>query len=968
MKRFIVNLVCFSILFSNQSFAQPPTDDEVTDWYIRQTKRFHGIDSDSYTRDLFQIEDKTCTIETIPSRSEEHEVTSVLFKPKAEGRHPLFVHLHGGDEKKDAFNKRKFSLLILEMLTRGFAVLCPNFTKETPASDIKSVLDKIKTRDDLDPNSMYLHGFSNGATVGFRVLPQLASYFSGVHLQVGFFSELHDYDLDSIPKELPLFFSVAGRDEEASPERALTLIEALHKKGNNVDFHMMKNGGHHMVDTSFIKKEGSTYHVSNEPNQGTPYYDSLKEFVAYKTKVFGDFKKKPTRFDAKKTGEKLTAALQFLGKEESFVPLSYSLFPINKEEKGCSWWTKYVSFGKLLKPSVPPEKPAVPLVIVCDTETSWQTLIGHDGLKEYLDKGYALFFAEPSRAFSVGNILEDLRLIKEKLANSNEINFAKIHLYGFRKGVPAVLRMLSDLTRGLSKEEKELSESIRAAYFQNPIFGVACDLDPKEGIAFSALPTHLPFIFSVEDNFPFTYQTLYAIKRLCSFWKTVDLETSTQVPDMGEGAGDPAAGARRAEFDIASQASTSLEKAELSSVESIEAFFGLLDEACSTREEPSAVFLKAARTLPPPSKTYLEHYTGRRLLKSADLDPAIRTLLPMLKREKTYSVAEKACTVEERLLSQFGDNVTVLYHSAPADVACFYLIISAFERILTMSGIDSPFTRLRATDLLFGTPLSQVLQNFDVKFQGLAKKTGDKVVYNNMPDYPELITSWSPWLFAGHMEPITYEKEGIGRGLTLGLFDDEISNTEFYLYEKLKEFFSLLGINDSARAQKYSHLSDGNLSLLLQLFIPLDVLDKCGYMCEMWGERVAIRFNTGESPTYQPSRFIRELCQDPKKLEGILCSQKTTFKNPKQRENFGYVGYIEALQTRLYMDMKSMGDRTLIIPYVDNKEKFLQMSRIIESYVRSDVADLLLRNASLPPGIYHKPLSLVERYRKGDKI
>src|SRR3990167_4156919 len=758
MKRFIVNLVCFSILFSNQSFAQPPTDDEVTDWYIRQTKRFHGIDSDSYTRDLFQIEDKTCTIETIPSRSEEHEVTSVLFKPKAEGRHPLFVHLHGGDEKKDAFNKRKFSLLILEMLTRGFAVLCPNFTKETPASDIKSVLDKIKTRDDLDPNSMYLHGFSNGATVGFRVLPRLASYFSGVHLQVGFFSELHDYDLDSIPKELPLFFSVAGRDEEASPERALTLIEALHKKGNNVDFHMMKNGGHHMVDTSFIKKEGSTYHVSNEPNQGTPYYDSLKEFVAYKTKVFGDFKKKPTRFDAKKTGEKLTAALQFLGKEESFVPLSYSLFPINKEEK-------------------------------------------------------------------------------------------------------------------------ELSESIRAAYFQNPIFGVACDLDPKEGIAFSALPTHLPFIFSVEDNFPFTYQTLYAINRLCSFWKTVDLETSTQVPDMGEGAGDPAAGARRAEFDIASQASTSLEKAELSSVESIEAFFGLLDEACSTREEPSAVFLKAARTLPPPSKTYLEHYTGRRLLKSADLDPAIRTLLPMLKREKTYSVAEKACTVEERLLSQFGDNVTVLYHSAPADVACFYLIISAFERILTMSGIDSPFTRLRATDLLFGTPLSQVLQNFDVKFQGLAKKTGDKVVYNNMPDYPELITSWSPWLFAGHMEPITYEKEGIGRGLTLGLFDDEISNTEFYLYEKLKEFFSLLGINDSARAQKYSHLSDGNLSLLLQLFIPLDVLDKCGYMCEMWGERVAIRFNTGESPTYQPSPVLKELCQDPKKLEGILCSQKSTFKN-----------------------------------------------------------------------------------------
>jgi dipeptidyl aminopeptidase/acylaminoacyl peptidase len=230
---------------------------------------------------------------------DKREIPAFVFRPSAEGPHPVIVYIHGGPEGQ--FTPGFSSRTQLWISQLGAAVIAPNvrgstgygkeyvmldngFNREDSVKDIGALLDWIETQPDLDENRVMVYGGSYG---GYMVLASLMHHSDrlrgavdivGISNFVTFLEKTQDYrrDLRRVeygderdPKmrahqekispnnnaqriTAPLFVAQGQNDPRVPITESQQIVESVREAGYDVWYMMAKNEGH-----GFRKKENS---------------------------------------------------------------------------------------------------------------------------------------------------------------------------------------------------------------------------------------------------------------------------------------------------------------------------------------------------------------------------------------------------------------------------------------------------------------------------------------------------------------------------------------------------------------------------------------------------------------------------------------------------------------------------------------------------------------------------------------
>jgi dipeptidyl aminopeptidase/acylaminoacyl peptidase len=229
------------------------------------------------------------TFDTLDGKT--RQIPAWVYKPRAEGPHPVIVSIHGGPEgqARPAFSST-YQLWIAKL---GAAVVIPNvrgsagygktylsldngLKREDSVRDIGALLDWIATQPDLDPERVAVFGGSYG---GYMVLAS-AVHFSdrlkaavdivGISSFVTFLENTQDYRRDlrrveygderdpemrahlekispvnNVDKiSVPIFVVQGENDPRVPVSESTQMVEALRKKGSTVWYMNALNEGH----------------------------------------------------------------------------------------------------------------------------------------------------------------------------------------------------------------------------------------------------------------------------------------------------------------------------------------------------------------------------------------------------------------------------------------------------------------------------------------------------------------------------------------------------------------------------------------------------------------------------------------------------------------------------------------------------------------------------------------------------
>ncbi len=179
-------------------------------------------------------------------------LSGTLTHPKGPGPHPAVILISGSgpqDRNEEVFGHKPF-LVIADHLTRkGFAVLryddrgtakstgdFKSATSEDFASDVRSALDFLKTRTDIDPAKTGLLGHSEGGLIA----PMVASDSEGVSFIVLLAGPgIPGYDI--LLAQSKLIAEANGMEKEALEGQLEILKGALDLYSKNRDLNMLKS-------------------------------------------------------------------------------------------------------------------------------------------------------------------------------------------------------------------------------------------------------------------------------------------------------------------------------------------------------------------------------------------------------------------------------------------------------------------------------------------------------------------------------------------------------------------------------------------------------------------------------------------------------------------------------------------------------------------------------------------------------
>ncbi|AOE48796.1 S9 family peptidase [Kangiella sediminilitoris] len=222
---------------------------------------------------------------------EPRKIPAFVYKPKADGPHPVIISIHGGPESQYRPNFSSTVQLWIEEV--GAAVIAPNvrgsagygkeyvaldngFKREDSVKDIGALLDWIKTQPDLDEDRVVVIGGSYG---GYMVLASAVHYSDrlkgavdivGISNFVTFLKNTQDYRRDlrrveygderdpAMRKHLeeispnnhvdkikvPMFIVQGENDPRVPVTEATQMVAALREAGDKVWYMNALNEGH----------------------------------------------------------------------------------------------------------------------------------------------------------------------------------------------------------------------------------------------------------------------------------------------------------------------------------------------------------------------------------------------------------------------------------------------------------------------------------------------------------------------------------------------------------------------------------------------------------------------------------------------------------------------------------------------------------------------------------------------------
>lgn len=230
-------------------------------------------------------------IPAIDANNRAYQIPAFIYKPKKEGKSPVYIDFHGGPEYQalSTFNKW-YQYLVNEL---GIAVIVPNIRgsngygktymkaddilkRENAVKDVRVLLDWIAEQPDLDKNKVAVFGESYG---GFMALSALASNSErircgidvvGISNIVTYLEKTRDYRRDLRRSEFgdernseirdyllkispvnnaqkinsPLFIVQGYNDPRVNFEESEKMLESLKKQKKAVWYLGAKNEGH----------------------------------------------------------------------------------------------------------------------------------------------------------------------------------------------------------------------------------------------------------------------------------------------------------------------------------------------------------------------------------------------------------------------------------------------------------------------------------------------------------------------------------------------------------------------------------------------------------------------------------------------------------------------------------------------------------------------------------------------------
>lgn len=199
------------------------------------------------------------------------ELVARLYLPEGGGKAPAVVLLHGCsgmwtrggqptrsyDDWAEHLRREGFVALLVDSFgPRGEREICTQKERRvSPATDrprdAHAALSWLAARPDVDPASIHLLGWSNGAQTTLHALrtgaverPPAAPRFRSA---VAFYPGCAAFDVDSYAPHIPLLILAGGADDWTPADKCERLAAAARKRGAPVEIEVYP-GAHHAFD------------------------------------------------------------------------------------------------------------------------------------------------------------------------------------------------------------------------------------------------------------------------------------------------------------------------------------------------------------------------------------------------------------------------------------------------------------------------------------------------------------------------------------------------------------------------------------------------------------------------------------------------------------------------------------------------------------------------------------------------
>jgi alpha/beta superfamily hydrolase len=266
-------------------------------------------------------------------------------------------------------------------------------------------------------------------------------------------------------------------------------------------------------------------------------------------------------------------------------------------------------------------------------------------------------------------------------------------------------------------------------------------------------------------------------------------------------------------------------------------------------------------------------------------------------------------------------NSIVMYHAAPGHGMRLYMFINIWLALLRGESVDKILTMRLFDQLTSSHPL---IQGFLVAMRQQWQDTDrSKTLFNYIKGFQERALAASPYLTAGRHNSAVCS--------LLWFYNPHLLSTPNTVpYKKvIAQFLKVLGIHSEALTTRFKELfdldevesttNDTQQTMLQQVFIPVEDIDNCAYMCQMWGVEYA---GTPDELT-MPSNLVK-FAQDPKAYETRLVDLDNAFTNPEGLEYWGRRNFDPKFKYSDFLQMRSIlypGQHRTIHSYIRNPER-----------------------------------------------
>ncbi len=244
----------------------------------------------------FSISEKTCPIEMVTATTTAGvEVVAMLRKPPGPGPFPALIQLHGGlrSESNDRLRSLVSQPTMSRFLDAGYLIVAPTFrdrdkdpqTRDA-LDDCLTMIDWVKRRSDVDPNSVVVWGDSGGGSLALELagetsLAAVAAQEPATILMIGIMTK-ENYNTGPLMRDARKYWT---------PELQMMIREKIRKIECPVfiaygDKSQINNVNHEMVIPE-LKAAGKQVETKLYPGQHHGFSKLSGEFFEDASRFFG---------------------------------------------------------------------------------------------------------------------------------------------------------------------------------------------------------------------------------------------------------------------------------------------------------------------------------------------------------------------------------------------------------------------------------------------------------------------------------------------------------------------------------------------------------------------------------------------------------------------------------------------------------------------------------------------------------